>query len=102
MGLLYGIDDIEAGIAKLYASRSKDVVRTDRIRCCIRGCNEWIHKRKRGERSSPNSFCPKHGISVSTSPTYVYESLWCNLIVQPDLVKKLDKVETWRLGNEKS
>jgi hypothetical protein len=98
----YGTNEIEVGIAEKYASGSKNVVRKDQIRCCIRGCKEWLSKRKRGGKSVATCFCPEHGISISASPTYVYEERKRNFIIHQDLVSRVEKVEKWRLGNEKS
>jgi len=100
--LPYGTNDIEAGVSEKYGSGSNEVLRKEQIRCCIKGCAEWLSKRHRKGRSANDCYCAKHGISVSNSPTYVYKDHERNFIVKQDLLKQVHKVERWRLGNEKS
>jgi len=47
-------------------------------------------------------YCRKHKVSVSISPTYVYQKLHSNFMISSDLINKVKKVERWRLGNERS
>jgi len=99
-----GLQELEDNAASRYTLQARyALIRDDRIRCCVRNCHRWLAKRRRGP-SDPNTFCPDHGISVSASPTYVYEDYRHNFIIDvPTLerVKRL-KVESWRLGNERS
>lgn len=100
----FGIRDLEENAATRYALNSQySLLRANSIRCCIRGCNRWLSKRRRG-LSDPNTFCPDHGISVSTSPTYIYEDLRRNFIIDLNILNQVVplKVESWRLVNENS
>ena len=98
-----GLDGLEENAAVRYG-RDGDLVKGDReIRCCVRGCTRWLARRRR-QQDDDTIFCPEHGISVSTSPTYIYKDYRQNFLVDVPLlqrVKKL-KVESWRLGNERS
>jgi hypothetical protein len=99
-----GLDDLEEDAAGRYAMRSGDpLIQGERIRCCVRGCPHWLAKRHRGV-SDPAAYCPEHGISVSTSPTYVYKDYRCNFLVDVPVLERVKglKVESWRLGNERS
>ncbi len=97
----FGTDDLELGAAEGYKSTASPLRRRDEVRCCIRGCRTWLPRRSRGD---PPKFCPDHGISVSTSPTYVYQDWTRNFLLRHDLIGavKEDKIESWRLGNESS
>jgi hypothetical protein len=99
-----GLEELEENAAERYSLRAHEpLLRTDAIRCCARGCQNWLARRSR-RPSDPTSFCPKHGVSVSTSPTYVYKDYRHNFVIDiPTLerVKRL-KVESWRLRNERS
>lgn len=88
-----GLAELEGNVA----------IRCDEVRCCVRGCNQWLARRRRGI-NNPNINCPCHGISVSTSPTYIYEDYRRNFIIDVDLLANVMslKVESWRLGNERS
>lgn len=100
----FGIADIEPGAASRYAIGARDpLVRADTVCCCVRGCPSWLAKRSRGA-NNPAAFCQDHRISVSLRPTYVYRDYRDNFIVNVahlGRVKEL-KVESWRLGNERS
>jgi hypothetical protein len=99
-----GLAELELNAARRYRRGTHNsLIRDDRIRCCVRDCQKWLAKRRRGG-IDPKAFCPIHHISVSTSPTYVYEDYRQNFIIDVPLlehVKKL-KVESGRLGNERS
>lgn len=100
----FGLNELEEDAASRYTPNARDsLIRTDTIRCCVRGCNQWLAKRKRGQRD-PNIYCPVHDISVSTSPTYVYRDDRRNFIIDIDILNRVKplKVESWRLGNERS
>ena len=100
----FGVDDLEVDAAQRYTLNANEpLIRPDTIRCCVRGCKHWLAKRRRGP-SDPNMFCPDHGISVSTSPTYVYRDHRHNFIIDIDILNRVKslKVESWRLGNERS
>ena len=98
--LPYGIDSFEENVASKYQKGSKaEFLDADDIHCCIRGCNHWHKRRKRGK---PCSYCPDHEISVSSSPTYIFKDSQRNYIVGRELIKEMKKVERWRLGNENS
>ena len=79
------------------------MLRDDAIQCCVKGCGTWMKRRSRGARPE---FCPEHGISVSTSPTYILSQKSRNIIVGQDLFERVtiggNKVENWRLGYETS
>lgn len=99
-----GWNDIEDDAAHRYTlGATNSLLQPNAIRCCVRGCNHWLAKRRRGP-SDPNTFCPDHGISVSTSPTYVYRDYRRNFIIDLDILDRVKtlKVESWRLGNERS
>lgn len=98
----YGLSELELDAADRY-SAGGDLVRHDQVRCCIRDCGHWLTRRRQGA-SDLGAYCPDHQVSVSTSPTYLYKDYRRNFIIDiPGLerVKKL-KVESWRLGNERS
>jgi len=75
----------------------------ERVRCCIRGCDQSMAKAHRGTRRDVACFCPEHHIRVSPSrPTYVYDTRERNLIVDHHVFRSVAKVESWRLPNETS
>ncbi|MDP2857139.1 MAG: hypothetical protein Q8P50_04080 [Bacillota bacterium] len=97
----YGVDDLEPGAADGYRTPASLLREGDKVRCCVGGCHRLLPRRARGK---PATFCPIHGISVSMSPTYVYQDWKRNILLRHDLmavVKQL-KVESWRLGSETS
>jgi hypothetical protein len=99
-----GFPDLEDNAATRYRLRAADpLIRNDSIRCCVRGCPRWLAKRRRGKKD-PESICPEHGISVSTSPTYVFDDYRRNFIIDVPKLEQFTmlKVESWRLGNERS
>ena len=99
----YGIDELKWEAALRYSKGSPDsLLHGDKMQCCIKDCNELLPRRRNGQRSDPRLFCPQHGISVSTSPTYVFKDSSRNFIVGRELVSQMKKVEKWRLGNENS
>jgi hypothetical protein len=96
----YGASDIEIDAALRYSTASPDsLLREDSLRCCIRDCAELLPKRHRGQEPR---FCPKHCISVSTKPTYIYRDAERNFIIGRAMLKSVSKVERWRLGFETS
>lgn len=96
----YGISDLKENAASRYFTRSSDpLLHGERLQCCINGCEERLERRHRGQRPS---YCPKHGISMSTKPTYVYKDAKRNFIVGRDILRQVSKVESWRLGFETS
>src|SRR5882724_2790961 len=96
----FGLSDLEENAADRYSLRATEpLLRADQVRCCIQGCKNWLARRRRtGNRE--DAYCPTHGISVSTSPTYVYQIRARNFIVGQELLAVIHKVERWRLGNE--
>ena len=101
-----GLLELEEGAAVRYKrSHGGSLVRNDgeEVRCCVLGCDKWLPVRHRGVKSA-REFCPDHGLSVSLSPTYVLRHREANFIVARDMVAPMTKakVETWRLGNERS
>jgi len=97
-----GLQELEA--ADRYTVKASDsLIRDDGIRCCVRNCHRWLAKRRRGP-SDPNAFCPDHGVSVSASPTYVYKDYRHNFMIDVPTLERVKglKVESWRLGNERS
>ena len=97
----FGLDDLEPGAAEGYKSPGSPLRRYSEVRCCVRACRTWLPLRT---RKVPPKFCPDHGISVSTSPTYVYRDWRRNFLLRHDLMAEVKKrkVESWRLGNESS
>lgn len=97
----FGTDELEPGAAEGYRSPASSLRRHDEVRCCIRACRTWLPCRT---RKDPPKFCPDHGISISTSPTYVYKDWKRNFLLRHDLMAavKEHKVESWRLGSESS
>ena len=99
----FGVCDLEPDAANRYSPRAAEpLVRGDTVRCCVAGCTHWLPRRTR--KRDNHLACPSHGISVSTSPTYVYEDFLRNFIVGVPLLERVKqlKVESWRLGNERS
>jgi hypothetical protein len=99
-----GYPDLEDNAAQRYRLAATDpLLRKDAIRCCVRGCRNWLTKRSRRGMSA-DCFCPDHGISISTSPTYVFNDYRKNFIIEVAKLWKFTKlkVECWRLGNERS
>jgi hypothetical protein len=99
-----GVGDLEPHAATRYRRRaSQPLTGPNGVRCCRRDCTHWLAKRKKG-RGDDAMFCREHGITVSLKPTYIYRDYRNNFIVNVPLleeVKKL-KVESWRLGYERS
>ncbi|MGO9863709.1 MAG: hypothetical protein ACLPLR_08875 [Terriglobales bacterium] len=94
----YGMAEIKKDAASLYATARADPLQRG-VPCCIDGCDELLARRHRGQKPC---FCPKHGISVSTKPTYIYQDSERNFIVGRDILERVCKVEKWRLGFETS
>jgi hypothetical protein len=96
----FGVSDFEPDAKRRYTGGATNaLVRGEELRCCIRGCNRWIARRRRGASAE---YCPDHHISISISPTYVFQDWRSNFIVNPAPISGMSKVETWRLGNESS
>jgi len=96
----YGTSEIEEDAASRYSTASPDsLLRGEALRCCIRDCKELLPERHHGRKPS---FCPKHGISMSTKPTYIYRDPECNFIIGKGIPTNIAKVEKWRLGFEAS
>lgn len=100
-----GLKELEDDAASRFKLRAcNSLIRSNGIRCCVRGCNRWLAKRERPGPIGPDAYCPDHGVSVSTSPTYIYKDYRDNFIIAAprlEQVKKF-KVESWRLGYERS
>jgi hypothetical protein len=99
-----GLQELEENAAVRYKLEARDsLILNDGIRCCVRGCHRRLAKRRRGP-SDTNAFCPNHGVSVSTSPTYVYKDYRHNFITDVPALERVKglKIESWRLGNERS
>src|SRR5229473_2971881 len=88
----FGIDELELGAAEGYRFVTSSLRRGEEFRCCIRGCRTWLPRRT---GKAPAQFCPDHGISISTSPTYVYKDWSRNFLLRHDLMAdvKRQKVE---------
>lgn len=96
----YGTSELKKDAGLRYSTgRSDSLLHGDHLQCCIRDCTELLPKRHR--RQEPR-FCTKHGISVSTKPTYIYRNTERNFIIGMDILKSVSKVERWRLGFESS
>ena len=99
----YGTSEIEEDAASRYSTAmtgsADSLLHGDSLRCCIRDCREMLLKRHRGQQPC---FCPQHGISMSTKPTYIYKDKARNFIIGKDIPRHLSKVENWRLGFETS
>src|SRR5262245_37846209 len=99
-GLPWGYSDLEVNAAERYRLRANDpLIRQDAIRCCVRGCRRWLAKRSRGKPNA-DCYCQDHGISVSTSPTYVFKDYRKNFIIEVAKLEKFKKlkVESWQIG----
>lgn len=96
----YGFTALKPDAAFRYKrGRADSLVVVDGLKCCIRDCDELINRRLRGKKTS---FCPNHGISMSTKPTYIFRDARRNFIVGNEILKRISKVERWRLGFETS
>lgn len=96
----YGRSDFKQEAALRYSTaRADSLLREEHLQCCIRDCEELLKRRHRGQQLY---FCPKHGISMSTKPTYIYEDKERNFIIGKDIPRQMSKVENWRLGFETS
>jgi len=96
----YGTSEIEGDAASRYSTtRADSLLHGGSLRCCIRNCKELLPKRHRGQKPC---FCPKHGISISTKPTYIYRDKSRNFIIGKAIQTRMSKVENWRLGFETS
>ena len=98
----FGVSDFEPDAKRRYTGGTANALvraRGKELRCCIRGCNQWLARRRRGV---PPEYCPDHHISISLSPTYVFQDWRSNFIVNPAPISGMSKVEKWRLGNESS
>ncbi len=95
----YGVAEL---LAEVDGYRNGSLVKETEIKCCVADCPHWLRRRRRGQTKSDGLFCPIHGISVSTTPTYIFQDYWRNFIIGRDLLKSVTKVESWRLGNETS
>lgn len=99
-----GVNELKDNASTRYSLRSPEpLVRGGEIHCCEKDCALWLARRRRGPHN-PQSVCERHGISVSTSPTYVYKDDRRNFIIDVPLLQRVKemKVESWRLGNERS
>lgn len=96
----YGFADFSPDVPEGY--KTLDRLRDSEIKCCIRGCRQWLRKRRAGDLKAVVLFCPDHGISLSSAPTYIYRDYHRNFMIATDLIDQVTKVEKWRLGNESS
>lgn len=95
--LPYGLQDLDTNILT-------DPGPPTRIRCYVRGCEEFVQPPARGFRGET---CPAHGIRCHTSGTYTYADPLRNIIVANKLfaTKLLGnpfKFESHRFGFENS
>jgi hypothetical protein len=96
----YGTSDLKQEAALRYSTaRADSLLREEHLQCCIRDCDELLKRRHRGEQPC---FCPKHGISMSMKPTYIYRDTQRNFIIGKGIPSRMSKVESWRLGFETS
>ncbi len=96
----YGASDLKEKVDLRYSTaRADSLLRGEFLQCCIRDCEELLPKRHRGQKPL---FCPNHGISVSTKPTYIYADAERNFIIGKQIPTCLSKVENFRLGYETS
>src|SRR5437870_4762824 len=87
--LPYGLNELKPGAHLRYRSGASDtLLRPDGIACCVRGCSQWLPKRRRGQTAQ---YCALHGISISSSPSYVYRDRQRNFIVGLDLLDRVTK-----------
>src|SRR5580704_11907469 len=102
----YGVAELKKDAATRYSTRSANsLLHAQEVECCIQDCKELLPRRKRTKKEEPKQksyFCPRHGIGVSTAPTYIYQHAKRNFIIGRDIPGSLTKTESWRLGNEKS
>jgi hypothetical protein len=98
--LPYGASDLDVAVPAGYIDGT--FVRDTKIKCCIAKCPHWLQLRHRGQLKEDDLFCPEHGISVSTTPTFIFKDHRRNFIVGRELLETVTKVESWRLGNETS
>jgi hypothetical protein len=77
--LPYGIDDLDPQVAV-------DPDDRDRVRCYVRGCQNYV-RRPTGRKAESGEPCPDHGIYCrhSRDATYVYEDACRNIIASADL-----------------
>jgi hypothetical protein len=99
--LPFGIKQLKRDAATRYKPRASDpLIGDDWIACCIKGCEEHLGKRKRGQK---DDYCSRHSISISSSPAYVYKQLTDNLIVGREAYRQItEKVDPRRLNSESS
>jgi hypothetical protein len=96
----YGVAELKKDAATRYSSGgANSLLRGEDVECCIQGCERLLTRRRRGQKPC---FCPEHGISVSTTPTYIFQDAKRNFIIGKDIPNRLAKTENWRLGNETS
>lgn len=96
----YGVSELKQDADLRYSTaRADSLLHGEFLQCCIRDCEELLPKRHRGQKPL---FCPKHGISVSTKPTYIYADVERNFIIGKQIPTHLSKVESFRLGYETS
>lgn len=72
--LPYGIPDLDPNV-------QRHPFDSERSRCFVRGCTEWVRQARRGV---PHVYCPDHGIRLHVSgnkPTYGYDHVERNCIV---------------------
>jgi len=99
----FGLDDLEERAAQRYRMGSSlPLLRRGQVRCCIRDCECWIQCRTRSTFRNDAVFCPRHELSMSLSPTFIYRNHIQNFLIGQKLVDRVQKVERWRLGNENS
>src|SRR5215207_9887857 len=86
---MIGIAQLEPDVATRYGkSVANSFLREDEIHCCIRGCDRWLLRRRRGNLGDKALFCPEHRISVSSSPSFIYEQPRRNFIIAEDLLEE--------------
>jgi hypothetical protein len=96
----YGTPDLKKDAALRYSTgRADSLLRGEFLQCCITDCEALLTRRHQGQKPC---FCPRHGISVSTKPTYIYRDAERNFIVGKEIPRCIGKVEKWRLGFETS
>jgi hypothetical protein len=96
----YGIRELKRDAALRYSAKAPySLLNGEFLQCCINDCEELIARRHRNQKPS---FCSKHGISMSSKPTYIYQDPERNFIIGRDVLQRISKVERWRLGFETS